>query len=251
VTLRLLAGLAAALVLGALATRLRGSANTNYRGRTVSLAGGLAAIAVAALGGLSRHDRTGAAILVAALAAGAVGRYDDVKGTTDKGLRGHLRALRHGNVTSGAAKVAVVGLAALAAAAILDKAGPRLLIDAVLVAGTANLLNLFDLRPGRALKVATIASLALLGTDAWLAGAGLGLLPYDLRERTMLGDGGANALGAALGVTIAAAARPLAVAIPLAVALIAATLASEVVSFSKVIDAVRPLRWADRLGRPA
>jgi UDP-N-acetylmuramyl pentapeptide phosphotransferase/UDP-N-acetylglucosamine-1-phosphate transferase len=240
VTVRLVAGLAVALVLGALATR--GPRRGNYRGRAVSLAGGLAAIVALAIGAATGDTR--AASLVAILAAGAVGTYDDLRGTQDaKGLRGHL--------TTGAAKVLVVGLAAVASALVLDGAHPRVVVDAVVIAGAANLVNLLDLRPGRALKVALLAAVALVTTDAWLAGVAAGLLPYDVRERTMLGDGGANALGAALGVTAAAAARPLAVAIALAATLTAATILSERVSFSKVIDAVRPLRWADRLGRPA
>jgi UDP-N-acetylmuramyl pentapeptide phosphotransferase/UDP-N-acetylglucosamine-1-phosphate transferase len=248
VTVRLVAGLAVALVLGALATH--GPRRDNYRGRTVSLAGGLAAIVALTVGAATGDTR--AASLVAILAAGAVGTYDDLRGTPDaKGLRGHLAALRRGTLTTGAAKVLVVGLAAATSAFVLDGAHPRVVVDTVVIAGAANLVNLLDLRPGRALKVALLAAVALVTTDAWLAGVAAGLLPYDVRERTMLGDGGANALGAALGVTAAAAARPLAVAIALAATLTAATILSERVSFSKVIDAVRPLRWADRLGRPA
>ena len=64
----------------------------------------------------------------------------------------------------------------------------------------------------------------------------------------MLGDTGANALGATLGVAVVAgtglAGRGLALAV-----LAALTLASEKVSFSRVIDATPALRWADQLGR--
>jgi len=117
-----------------------------------------------------------------------------------------------------------------------------------LVAGTANLLNLLDLRPGRALK----AGLLLAGAtgDAGTAGAAAALLPDDLGERVMLGDGGANALGAACGLCLARAAS-LPVASVLAVVVVGLTLVSERVSFTRVIDATPPLRWADRLGRPA
>ena len=71
----------------------------------------------------------------------------------------------------------------------------RSLSGAVLVAGSANLLNQLDTKPGRALKAYIGAAFAL---DAPLGLAVL-LLPYDLRERVMMGDAGSNALGALLG----------------------------------------------------
>jgi hypothetical protein len=66
----------------------------------------------------------------------------------------------------------------------------------------------------------------------------------------MLGDVGANLLGSALGVCAAAVMGDRALVVA-AAALLAATLLSEVVSFSRVIEAVPPLRWLDHLGRRA
>jgi hypothetical protein len=237
----------------------------NYRGRTVSLGGGLVAFAVVLTGACGvaaladgRTSKAGTAALVAALAGGAAGVYDDLYGSpAARGLAGHLRALLRGRVTSGLVKLIVVGLGAVAAALVLDGAGGRAVADAVLVAGSTNLLNLFDLRPGRALKVALVVAMPFVASRtvaplaAVLAGTAAGLLPDDLAERGMLGDGGANALGAVAGVTVAAAARSLPWALAATAAVVAATLASEVVSFSRVIDGVPPLRWADRLGRAA
>src|SRR5664279_3942489 len=133
-----------------------------------------------------------------------------------------------------------------------------LAVAAGVVAGTANLVNLLDLRPGRALKAVLVAGAPLVlgrgsggGLVAGPAGVALALLPGDLAERRMLGDAGANALGAVLGVGWAAGggrASPGRRIVALVV-LAAVTAASEVVSFSRVIDATPVLRGLDRIGR--
>jgi hypothetical protein len=79
-------------------------------------------------------------------------------------------------------------------------------------------------------------------------GAAIALLPEDLGERAMLGDAGANALGALLGVAAAASlSRPARLA--LLAAITGLTAASEVVSFTAVIERTPALRWLDMLGR--
>jgi UDP-GlcNAc:undecaprenyl-phosphate GlcNAc-1-phosphate transferase len=83
-----------------------------------------------------------------------------------------------------------------------------------------------------------------------VVGAAVGLLPDDLGERLMLGDAGANALGAVLGVGAVLTLGPWS-RVVLAVVLAALNLAAEMVSFSRVIDRVGPLRLLDRLGRSA
>lgn len=252
---------------------------TNYRGRTVTLAAGPAlaasAAAVSALGAPSAA--AAGAALVAGLGSGTVGLYDDVVGSRPdqlaaKGFSGHLRALRQGRVTSGLVKIIGVGSAGLAAAALLAadptvRAHPArrrrgmlgrisdVVLGAGVVAGTANLVNLLDLRPGRALKSGLLLGTPLLagptgGLAAGAVGAAGALLPADLDERVMLGDAGANALGALLGVAMAARTGPAGRAGLLA-ALVALTAASEKVSFSAVISRTPVLRTLDRLGRHA
>ena len=196
--------------------------------------------------------RASAAIAFGGAGAAALGAYDDLAGSGDRrGFRGHLGALRHGEVTTGAVKLGGIGVTGIISAALAGGAPADVVINAGLVAGGANLLNLFDLRPGRAIKVAATsgALLGAAGQDAAAVplGAALALLPEDLGERAMLGDAGANALGAMLGA--AAAGLPRTGRVALLSGIIALTAASEKVSFTKVIERTPALHWLDMLGR--
>lgn len=240
----------------------------NHRGEPVTLLEGpaYAAGAVAALAvvpGVPPALRTAA--VGAAAGAGAFGVYDDLYGSGDRrGLRGHLTALARGELTTGAVKILGIGGAGLLAGSLVRQGPHDTVVDKVLagvtIAAAANAVNLFDLRPGRAIKAATIAALpAMLRHHAapgaaavrWAGlGAALALLPEDLDERAMLGDSGANALGAVLGTAAVASASRAGLAWR-AAALTAVTLASEKVSFTKVIANTPPLRALDGLGRRA
>lgn len=231
-------------------------ARTNYAGRPVTLAGGPALVAGAALGSLVGGDRAGC---LAAVVPGAVGLADDLVGDPHvKGLAGHLGALRRGRVTSGSVKIAGLGAAALAVAALEAREGEVLLVlaDAALVAGTANVVNLFDLRPGRALKVVALLGLPLAAASprrtgpalAAALGAAAAVAPDDLAGRAMLGDCGAGAAGTLVGQAAVRALPPQGRVLWLAGA-VALTLASERVSFSRVIDGSAPLRALDGWGR--
>ncbi len=231
---------------------------TNHRGEPVTLLEGPAAaagavMAVAIAPGVPARARAAAAL--AGAGAAAFGGYDDLAGSGDRrGFRGHLGALRQGNVTTGAVKIGGIGATGAAAAAILGGPPVDVAINAGLVAGSANLLNLFDLRPGRAIKVA-LAAAALLRAPvvpaaASAAGSAVALLGEDLGERAMLGDAGANALGAVLGAA-AAASLPRGARLAVLAGITGLTAASEVVSFTKVIERTAPLRWLDMMGRRA
>jgi UDP-GlcNAc:undecaprenyl-phosphate/decaprenyl-phosphate GlcNAc-1-phosphate transferase len=231
---------------------------TNHRGEPVTLLEGPAAAAgavmtVAIAPGVPARARAAAAL--AGAGAAAFGGYDDLAGSGDRrGFRGHLGALRQGNVTTGAVKIGGIGATGAAAAAILGGPPVDMAINAGLVAGSANLLNLFDLRPGRAIKVA-LAAAALLRAPvvpaaASAAGSAVALIGEDLGERAMLGDAGANALGAVLGAA-AAASLPRGARLAVLAGITGLTAASEVVSFTKVIERTAPLRWLDMMGRRA
>ena len=289
---------------------------TNFHGATVSLRGGVAmagaSVASAAVASvLSDQPRAALGGAVAALGGAVAGYIDDVDqgahdgGKVAKGLKGHLGALAHGQVTTGVIKIAGIGASALAASALVGSKATSvsgkaadLALNTVLIAGTANLANLLDLRPGRALKATVLVAAPLsyfscAATKAPASGASVtsatasasvasgasgapsaksvspasasgasaqrllasGLnaaaitaLVEDLQETTMLGDTGANAAGALLGTSLAANdSRKLRLGAALGV--VGLILASEKVSFSKVIAANPALNWLDQLWR--
>lgn len=238
-------GLSAAARRGTQGSRLEAWQRTNYRGRPVSLTAGPALAGAASLSFVGQP-----AGLLAGAGAGLIGSYDDHAGQGHaKGLRGHLGALGRGEVTSGAVKLGTLAALGLVSAGLAPGRARVLdrLMGGAVVAGTANLLNLLDLRPGRALKTGVASALIL--RQPGVAGACAALLPGDLAERTMLGDAGANALGAVLGSAYLAR-EPSRTSTTFAVGgLVLLTGLSEVCSYSALIDRIGPLRWLDELGR--
>ncbi len=234
---------------------------TNHAGRTVTLLEG-PVYAVAAAAGAAAAGAPSAAGVVASLGAGAFGALDDLAGdASSKGLKGHLGALSRGEVTTGAIKI--VGLAAtgLAASVLADRHTNRGLLSSLVggaaIAGSANLANLFDLRPGRTLKVVSLGAAPLLlplgaqgaATAAAALGAAAGTLPSDLRGESMLGDTGANAAGALVGLALVER-TGLRGRLALLALTAGLTVLSEKVSFSKVIEGNQVLRQIDSWGRP-
>jgi UDP-N-acetylmuramyl pentapeptide phosphotransferase/UDP-N-acetylglucosamine-1-phosphate transferase len=180
---------------------------TNAAGRTVDLYAGPSVAAGAAAAAALRSP----AAALAVLAAGACGAYDDRAGDSTRGFRAHLAALRRGRVTSGFVKLAGIGGAALAAGALMKDRPLDRVLAGVVIAGAAHCVNLVDVRPGRAvLATMGLAAPGLLrggGSGAVAAaplGAAAAVAVDDLGERTMLGDAGAHALGAAVGAAVVA-----------------------------------------------
>jgi UDP-N-acetylmuramyl pentapeptide phosphotransferase/UDP-N-acetylglucosamine-1-phosphate transferase len=188
---------------------------------------------------------------------GAVGLLDDLYASRHqaRGLRGHLRALLSGRLTTGGVK-AIGGLAAgVAAGAILAPGRPAMIaLDALLIALCANSVNLLDLRPGRALKgfavlclvalIASPGSFSLLGPMLALA---LVLAPAELAGRVMLGDVGANVLGGIAGVGLVVALSPWQRLVSV-LALLAFHFLCERVSFSELVRRNRAMAWFDAIG---
>jgi len=281
----------------------------NYRGVKLPTAAGVAfvpaflmvwAVAVAVLSGLSGAGRQADAdlitglsmMLVAVLGFCLLGLLDDVAGDSGaKGFKGHFSEALHGRFTAGLVKAFlgfVVALVALAPLVLRDANSTPSnygiwILDAALVALTANFFNLLDLRPGRALKVffpafALCAGLTLRysveGMSPGLtfqaaAGPGSIYLPYlyryvapaliivavaivlfpgDLREKFMLGDAGSNVLGAVIGIGLVLG-TSFWWRFGILILVLFLNILSEKYSFSKAISSNRALNWIDSLGR--
>ncbi len=245
---------------------------TNHRGDQVPASGGILVVFAVLIveAGRSMLEALGLGaepggnvartlVLFACFAFGLLGFVDDVLGDAgDRGYRGHVRALAQGRVTTGILKLLGGAAAALILVAVPDfVSGKRLIADAVLIALAANLGNLLDRAPGRTIKVALVAyaPLALLAGSspvgiavAPVMGASTGVLLDDLRERVMLGDAGANVIGAVLGLMavleLGRGARTVVL-----VALLVLNVAAEMVSFSNVIEKTPWLRRFDEAGQ--
>jgi len=208
----------------------------------------------------------------------------------DGGFRGHLKSLFKGRLTTGMIKVLGIGLTALAISAVINVYGLLtgnflriapfdvvwILVGACAIALSANLINLFDLRPARASKVyvglliwvfliavcstlviATVTGLRLnpgeiVGRDLilvlWMLGPIFAIWRFDAGERAMLGDAGANPAGALLGLY---AAMNLWILLPIYVLTVfALNMLSERHSFSTIIESVPLLQRLDQWGRP-
>ena len=235
----------------------------NHRGRLVprtlglwlALCASVSTLFVDATGHVGPAGWGGLGCLLLVAAAGLV---DDLFPIGPRGLRGHLRALIDGHMTTGVLKLIVaIGGAVVAIALQPERQAPIELAGVVLVAAATNLWNGLDVAPGRALKAFLPVELAvllarpapeLLPFGAGLAvGAAIGLI-LDLRERAMLGDGGSNPLGFAAGLSLYVV-LPGPAVVAGAVLAVTLNLLAETVTLSRAIRAVPPLRWLDELGR--
>jgi UDP-N-acetylmuramyl pentapeptide phosphotransferase/UDP-N-acetylglucosamine-1-phosphate transferase len=239
---------------------------TNHRGRQVPLSLGYALAigygipsAAVALGVFSSDAVDRAAgwdwiwfLLAMGLVFGA-GLYDDRQSTQVHGVRAHLGELAAGRVTSGIVKILAALVAATMAVVAAGAAGWALVVAILLVAGTTNLVNVLDVAPGRALKCSFVGAVLVLLVEptrlGWAtAGQAAALLPFDVRERGMLGDAGANLLGFVLGFTAFASLSTSWMTAALVVVLLLNALA-ETVTLTRIIHATPPLRWLDDLWR--
>jgi UDP-N-acetylmuramyl pentapeptide phosphotransferase/UDP-N-acetylglucosamine-1-phosphate transferase len=273
--------LAAALAPATLRTlQEAGATKRNFRGRSLPCPFGVLALAAALLAAipLALLERLASAgvfesqllpVAVYSLGVLALGLADDTlagepaHGQLDRparrGWRGHGAAALRGELSTGVLKAGgSLGLALFALSYLRLSDARWLLATGVLVLAT-NVFNLLDLRPGRATKafvllgagvsigtmsVRALWTLGLFAAPALVSGA------YDLRERVMLGDTGANLLGALAGLWLVLSLSGTGQLIALAL-LAAITLYGELRSISALIERIPLLRELDSWGRPS
>ncbi|WP_129597068.1 glycosyl transferase [Anaerophilus nitritogenes] len=191
------------------------------------------------------------------LGMGLAGLMDDLLGNRNvTGLKGHIKMMFKGKLTTGGFKAAFGGLIALTVSMILSKDYTNILINTILIALFTNFINLLDLRPGRAVKgfllsgvilliqpMAQIFRMLLLG----VMGASCAYIPYDLKAKTMMGDVGSNILGISLGITCATLSFK--IRIIALIFLIGIHIYTEKYSLTKTIEKVKILKFLDELGR--
>lgn len=184
----------------------------NFAGKAIPAAGGLTPLAFAGVA-LALHVRMTSsgsyASLLVVVGFGGLGLIDDIWGSGDvRGLRGHLRALRHGQFTTGTLKLVGGLIVAYVAARAAGGTATGSVVSALVIALCANMFNLLDVRPGRA--VVPFVAVATVLSVLWrhppfhpLVPVALGaalILPFDVSGRVMLGDTGSNLIGASLGL---------------------------------------------------
>ncbi len=247
-----------------------GLTRQNYRGEQLPFPGGVAIVAAAviALAPLALLQQLADAdvfrpeagiVAIYALGVTLLGLIDDLLAGRPRGWRGHAAAVAGGGFSTGALKaVGSLGLALYALSGLGWENGRYLLAVALLVL-TTNLFNLLDLRPGRSAKSFVLlgAALTLATWDAApLWALGLFAAPvlvagvYDLRERAMLGDTGANLIGGLAGLWLVLSLETAGQAVALAVVL-ALTVYGEFRSLSALIERTPLLRDLDSIGRKA
>lgn len=186
-----------------------------------------------------------------------VGILDDIIGNRDvSGLKGHFKSLFKGNLTTGGFKALFGGFVGILISVAISKNIIDIGINTLIIALSTNLMNLLDLRPGRAIKVYLFLAILIFLT---IAGYPKGLLllivpsvlvyfTHDLKAKAMMGDTGSNVLGISIGILVAMG-YGLGVRVGWLVFLIFIHLLTEKYSLTKIIEQNKFLNFIDKLGR--
>lgn len=204
------------------------------------------------------NDNFNLVYLLGFIFIGMIGLLDDLIGEkTIKGLKGHIKALFNGTLTTGAIKAILGFFISFIVSFYLSNDIKNLIVNSLLISLFTNFINLFDLRPGRAIKVFIIFSFIFIWSSKikdknYIIYSFFGIIiPYikfDLKAMVMMGDVGANILGFTLGV-FTAVNFSIIFKIILLIILLTFHFIAEKISFSKIIDNNKVLRYIDNLGR--
>ena len=185
------------------------------------------------------------------------GILDDTIGNRDvSGLKGHFKSLFKGKLTTGGFKALFGGFVGIIISVSISKNIIDIIVNTLIIALSTNLMNLFDLRPGRAIKVYLLIMITIFITlTGYIKILPLLILPnvlayfkFDLKAKAMMGDTGSNVLGISIGILIAFG-YTLNVRIGWLVFLLLIHLLTEKFSLTKIIEKNKVLNFIDRLGR--
>ena len=185
------------------------------------------------------------------------GALDDLIGNRNvSGLKGHFKSLFKGELTTGGFKALFGGFVGLVVSVCISSSIVDIIINTLIIALSTNLMNLFDLRPGRAIKVYLVIIIPIYITlTGYTKVFPLLILPNvlayfntDLKARGMMGDTGSNVLGISIGVLMALG-YGIKVRLAWLVFLILMHLITEKFSLTKIIEKNRVLKFIDNLGR--
>ena len=185
------------------------------------------------------------------------GIIDDTIGNRDvSGLKGHFKSLFKGKLTTGGFKALFGGFVGLIISVSISKDLVDIIVNTLIIALSTNLMNLFDLRPGRAIKVYLVIMITIFCTlTGYIKILPLLILPnvlayfnFDLKAKAMMGDTGSNVLGISIGILMAFG-YTLYVRIGWLVFLVLIHLLTEEFSLTKIIEKNKVLNFIDRLGR--
>ncbi|SHG36714.1 UDP-N-acetylmuramyl pentapeptide phosphotransferase/UDP-N-acetylglucosamine-1-phosphate transferase [Thermosyntropha lipolytica DSM 11003] len=187
-----------------------------------------------------------------------LGFIDDRLGGRDTlGFKGHFSALFKGRLTTGGLKALGGGFISLFLALALSNGWYDIIINTLIIALFTNLLNLLDLRPGRAVKGFLFLGLIIAALARWqlnfllilpVVGAVIVYFPVDLKARAMMGDAGSNVLGLVLGY-LCVTSLDFPYRLGILVFLLAVHLYTEKYSLTETIEHSKVLKWLDDLGR--
>lgn len=185
------------------------------------------------------------------------GIIDDIIGNRGvSGLSGHFKSLFKGKLTTGGFKALFGGFVGILISVSISRNIGDIVVNTLIIALSTNLMNLLDLRPGRAIKAYLVIMIPIAFTVAsFLVPLPLLILPNviayfytDLKARAMMGDTGSNVLGISIGFMFVAG-YSFNVRISWLVFLILIHALTEKYSLTKIIEKVGVLNFIDRLGR--
>lgn len=239
----------------------------NYKGHTIPTSMGITLAPVIIISAIVfnyffRNDSDAQQLLlvflVGAMTVMVVGLIDDLTGNRDTlGFRGHIKSLLSGKLTTGGLKAIVGGFISLLIGSFFSYHIVEILINAFIIALFTNLINLLDLRPGRAIKGFLLISISFIFTGliskarvmlmSFIAYA-IAYLPQDIKAKSMMGDVGSNALGIVLGIA-AVTSYSITVKYIMLGLLILVHIITEKHSLTEIIKNNFVLNFFDKLGR--